>query len=235
MLTRRARIRGSLWQDYQTLCLAISVGKPVHEGDDLAAAIEMIAEIGRPCVIRLSDTLQRHNYMADGLGVMDAWQKARDSGTTWIDRNAFLLNKLPFSPIIARWDSVISLPDFEEVHSSFCRIAKTNPIYSAALDRDINAFISRRVFSSTEERNIVANRSKAFLLEEAAGQTILGRQYNYACFYPGKSPEVLDLARSRAIDELPNGLENTAFIRFSLETRHAPSAKRKDIGLTIAA
>jgi len=156
----------------RNLCLAISVGEPAHEGADLAAAVEMIENTGKPCVIRLSDTLQRHNYMAAGAGVREAWDMSRKAGDEWLARNIAVLNRLSHKPEIVRWDSVLKHPDFDGVHYSFIRLSETNAIVAEALARDVETFLAKRQFGSNEERAIYEKCSRAFLLEETAGPTI---------------------------------------------------------------
>jgi len=215
---RRAHIRGSAWKSYPSVCLAVSVGKAVHEGTDLEAAINMLVATQKPCVIRVSDTLQRHNLMAAGMDVRAARQRSHDMGDEWLERNAHLFARFALPPIVVRWDDVINHSDFDAVHTAFILLSKRQGMFSEALSRDVNLFLSRRSNLSHEEMIIAEECSRGFLLEELAGQTLLGRRYSYARFYPGKPAEVLELVRDGKINEAPRGLENTAFVRFSLKT-----------------
>jgi len=218
-LSRRARICGSVWKDYPLLCLAVSVGKAAHEGEDLAAAVAMLAATGKPCLIRLSDTLQRHNLMAGGMGADESWITSRQKGDDWLERNSRLFKALASPPIIVRWDQVLKDPEFSDVHTAFVHLAQDHNPFAAALQSDVDRFLARRPSASREEATIIAACSRAFLLEEVAGQTILGRHYSYARFYPGKALEVLQVVRDGKIHDAPKGLENTAFVRFQLNSK----------------
>jgi hypothetical protein len=215
---RRARICGLLWQDYPLACLAISVGKSVHEGEDLKAAVAMLEATRKPCIVRVSDTLQRHNLMSSGMDVEEAWTVSRKSGTEWLERNARILAQFSVAPVIIRWDQVLRSSLFDEVYAAFVRLAQESLVFRSALQRDVDRFMARRSFASREEAAIVSACSRSFLLEEIAGQTILGRQYAYARFYPGKPAEALELVRDGRIPGVPDGLGNTAFVRYQIRT-----------------
>lgn len=51
----------SIWRDYSTCRLQISVGKPKHEGDKFFALTEWAAARFDKVYLIVSDTLQRHN------------------------------------------------------------------------------------------------------------------------------------------------------------------------------
>lgn len=226
-LTRRARIRGNAWQSYEMVGLGISVGKDAHEGEDFAAAAQMIVATNKPCLIRLSDTLQRHNLMAQGMDAGEAWQRSRELGTAWLKRNESVLATFDPEPRVIRWDSVILLPEFNDVLAAFVRLSSEHADFSSALNDDVSLFLSRRAFASRTEEQISAACSRAFLLEELAGQTLIGRQYSYAGFYPGKPAGVLQLVRDGKIQNAPWGLENTAFVKFTLESARGRTRENK--------
>jgi tRNA-dependent cyclodipeptide synthase len=218
-LGKRARIRGQKWLAHDCVTLGISVGKPAHESDNLAAAVDMINSTRKPCVIRLSDTLQRHNFMALGMGAEEARLKAKIAGDEWLARNRLIIDQLALLRAIVRWDDVLQDADYDETYSAFVSLSKTNALFAEALQRDVERFTSRRVFRSHEEKTLAMECSRAFLLEEITGQTILARRYAYARFYPGKPAEILEIIRDQKVPDAPKGLEKTAFIRFRLESR----------------
>jgi hypothetical protein len=220
---KRTRIYGNSWQNYETLCLAISVGKPVHEGDDLDAAIGMLVNIGKPVIIRLSDTLQRHNLMIEGMDHMSAFHAALDNGDAWLDRNAKAIKRLGPSTKIIRWGEVLLDHDFVSIHSAFIKLSRHNETFKEAMERDVSRFMARRAGLSEATKTGLLRCSRAFLVEEIAGQTLLGRRLSYARFYPGNPPESLSLVHAGKIDGAPTGLENTGLIRFGINSRKTSS------------
>ena len=81
---RRARIRNpSGWMDRPYVCLSVSCGQDYHEGADFEAALRTVAASRKPLVIDLSDSLQAHNLVAQGMDEAMARTVTRQAGTEY--------------------------------------------------------------------------------------------------------------------------------------------------------
>jgi tRNA-dependent cyclodipeptide synthase len=196
--------------------LAISVGKEQFEGDNLDAAIEWIASTSWPCVVRVSDTLQRHNLMLKGMGVREAYKKANENGLDWLKRNRGRFSRISNSLTFVRWDELMNDPSFEEVHLAFQKVVQTNPELKNSLREDIESYCNRRPEQSFEEKSLLASYCKNFILEEMAGHTILARRQEFTNLYPSKGFKSLNLL-SNGIEGMPQGLEKVVRVRYTIE------------------
>lgn len=86
--------------------LDISVGKPNHEGEKLAATVAWARERYQHVIISVADTLQRHNLMAEGIPAMTALKQSRRAGDEWIQRNEHLFAGCS----VMRWDERLNHP-----------------------------------------------------------------------------------------------------------------------------
>jgi tRNA-dependent cyclodipeptide synthase len=217
-MIKRIRVCGGHWRQAPWACLAISVGKKAHEGENLEAALRWLADSGKPYVFRVSDSLQRHNLMMHGVLATSAHAKANQLGNEWLERNSPMFSILPQPPVIVRWDELLFDPSFEEAHTAFMSLSKSDSVLRHALQEDISQFLGRKNFSSAEQKALFAAHSRAFLIEELAGHTLLARKYPYANLYPSKDLNALGLLRAGAIQNAPNGLDQTFHARFTIRS-----------------
>lgn len=210
---RRARIRKrSGWSDKPFMCLSVSCGQDYHEGEDFRAALAAVAASGKPVIVDLSDSLQAHNLVAAGLGEGEARALARRRGREWIARNG--ATAAAYGADIVRWDQWRAHPDFEGVQRALVDLYRPGEVFAVAVDADIRTFLNRR----SEATPLMAARSWAFIIEEAAGEILLARRYPCARFYPGRELATLAALRRGEVAGAPCGLERSAYYRLTLET-----------------
>jgi len=217
---RRARIRNPAgWMDKPYVCLSVSCGQPAHEGADFRAALEAAAASKRPIVIDLSDSLQAHNFVAAGMPETIAFAKARRAGTAWIRRNGAAVAAQ--GGAILRWDTWRQEPAYRPLHAALVDLYGAGGVFAAAVDQDIKTFLHRR----PEATPLMAARSWEFIIEEAAGEILLARQYPCARLYPGRELATLTALRTGQVAGAPAGLERSAYYRFTLESMPARPAQ----------
>ncbi len=126
----------------RTALLLISVGKPYHEAEKLAAVIDRInfGRFGR-CIVAVADTLQRHNYRA--ASAQANHRESRRHGDEWIKRNEELIAKLLMSTEIVRWDDLLRRTDYAPNYHMITNEYYSNPDYREAIDETIEAFAAR--------------------------------------------------------------------------------------------
>jgi len=98
------------WRRYPVGRLDISVGKEKHEGEKFAAAVLWAEQKFSHVIISVADTLQRFNYMAEGLDKEAAYNLSYKMGTDWIMRNRKYLE----GKTIIRWDERLNHPLYKQ-------------------------------------------------------------------------------------------------------------------------
>lgn len=209
---KHIRMRGTSWHTHPLLCLSVSVGQSKHEGHELRAAIDWIGATGKPWIIDLSDTLQRHNLLGQPLPAAHAEMQRR--GDQWLDCNADLLARALHAPEIVRWDRWLDDPRFAETHAAVRRAAATDAGFASAIAHDVEKFTARG-----DGRQRAA--SIAFIWEECAALSLLGRDYNCCRIYPGHELQALQYLRAHAA-HITTGYDRIGYDRFSIETRNIP-------------
>lgn len=207
MTDYRVKIRKCpFWGNYETACLAVSVGKEYHEGDKLRAAVEWINTRFRRVIVDVADTLQRHNIMLkQGLSEPQAHEKANSLGEEWLERNKETLGIFTIPVRIDRWDNRLNHPEYKKTQEIFGKLYDENYIFHQAVDSDVSAFICRQ--EQTFNHNIWRN-SVNYLLEEAAALTLFYRKNPCATIYPKGTLLCFKLLNQGEIDGAPNGFEN---------------------------
>jgi hypothetical protein len=211
-ISRRARIRNPLgWKDSDYICLSVSCGKRYHDGNDFLAILDVAKESGKPIIVDLSDSLQRYNLMACGFSQEKSHELANRQGSLWIEKQAKHLGDVQ----VIRWDHWLRHPQFCSVRSALSQISKKNGALLQALTSDVSNFTSRQRFLAPN----TAYYSQKFILEEAAAEILLGRAFPCSRLYPGNELETLRVIREGLVPEAPQGLQNTKYYKFTLETR----------------
>lgn len=150
----------------KSVILLVSVGQRYHEGDKLAATVELInASQFKFCTIAVADTLQRHNDL------MTTPQLARTTaytaGSDWLKRNADILNGLTVPFTVYRWDEALSDPLTTELHNIVSDAYGTNATYRDAVNATINTFVERIIKRDRQADSALAfKRCLNYLLEE---------------------------------------------------------------------
>ncbi|MEX2939924.1 hypothetical protein [Serratia fonticola] len=146
--------------------LLVSVGQKYHEGDKLAATVELInASQFKFCTIAVADTLQRHNDL------MTTPERARTAtytaGSDWLKRNAEILNGLTVPFTVYRWDEALSDPLTAGLHDVISDAYGTNPTYRDAINATISTFVERIIKRDRQADTALAFKSCLnYLLEE---------------------------------------------------------------------
>lgn len=207
----RLKVKGSPgWRKYNTGLLAISVGQEKHEGEKLAATVRWTNNSFKECLIDLSDTLQRYNYMMQGASESEAYKAALGAGDDWLRRNSQFLQQFTIPVSVLRWDRWLLHPEFTTLLREFTNIYTANRIFQEAVDRDAESFTRRK-----DERSLVLSRR--YILEEAAAFTLMAREFKAAKIYPGHQLESMRCVRDGMIPEAPYGLQEEYYTRINLE------------------
>ena len=74
------------WVAYSSCTLGISVGQPYHESDKFAATVEWAARHFEHIRVDVSDTLQRHRLIGEGVPAEKAARASLREGDRWIAR-----------------------------------------------------------------------------------------------------------------------------------------------------
>jgi len=207
MTDYRIKIRKCpFWGNYETACLAVSVGKEYHEGDKLRAVVEWINTRFRRVIVDVADTLQRHNIMLkQGLSEPQAHEKANHLGEEWLKRNTETLGIFTIPVWINRWDNRLNHPEYKKTQEIFLDLYNKNCLFHQAVNSDASAFIQRQ--GQTFNPNIFEN-SRNYLLEEIAALTLFYRENPCATIYPKGTLLCFKLLNQGKIDGAPKGFEN---------------------------
>ncbi|MBV8604305.1 MAG: hypothetical protein JO224_06420 [Pelomonas sp.] len=146
--------------------LLVSVGQDYHEGDKLAATVELLnrCELAH-CTIAVADTLQRHNEPEPDPA--RAQCLAHAAGTHWLRRNDAILGALRPNCEVLRWDDARA----DAAYPGWCRAvrrahAESAP-YRAALQQTVDAFVQRAAKRCPDvDCGELAGKCLSYLLEE---------------------------------------------------------------------
>ena len=196
------------WRDFSCAILSISVGAPYCEEDKLRAAIDLVNRRFASCVIDLGDSLQRHNMMAAGMCEAEALIVSHRAGDEWLYRNRFAINSLTIPRQLVRWDHWRQHPEYAYTRRCVDFAYKANRGFQQAVELDINGFLSRRSANDCLDRQWFAAHSRDYLLEEAAGNSLLERAFPGVVLYPARELHSLALIRTGAVPEIPAGMQD---------------------------
>lgn len=217
---QKIRIRHPLgWTDKPSVCLSISCGMAYHEGDAFQAAMDSARTSGKQILVDLSDTLQRHNFIAQGCLPERAMEITRRIGDEWLERNAEQLK----NATVLRWDRWLTHPDFKSIHSQLVQLDRTCELFSSTITDDIERFVKRQANQTALTRQC----SRDFILEEAAGEILLAREFSCSRLYPGKELDTLRILRTLLVPNSPKGLERSSYYRFTIETQYDQNSANK--------
>jgi hypothetical protein len=195
--------------------LLVSVGKENFEGESINAAVNMINDEFKECVIVIADTLQRYNIATEKeISLQQAYDESLVKGDEWLARHesCFKNNfKIPYK--IIRWDSFITDPDFQEREKNFLSIIETNSILAQAMDKSTEEYGNRlqNRFDENHYNQIVARHKQncfSYLKEECVAITLFPKKIGFVdkiapstIVYPGKSTAILTENREIFIKE----------------------------------
>lgn len=215
------------WVAYTNCTLGISVGQPYHEGDKFAATVEWAARHFEYIRVDVSDTLQRHRLIRQGVPPQQASRASLREGDRWIARATPVLADCGKLYTIIRWNEWLRDAEFPAVHGAYSRLAQSDVVLSAAMAADIDGFIARQAKHPIAIADASAMRaaSRAYLIEELAAITLQGRQQCSARIYPGPELASFHIVRSGRVPGAPAGLERDYYVHVNLERRKAPTSQ----------
>ena len=228
------------WVGYSSCTLGISVGQPYHEGDKFAATVEWAARHFEHIRVDVSDTLQRHRMIGQGMPPEQAARASLREGDRWIARAMPVLGACGKPYTIIRWNEWLRHAEFPAVHEAYSRLAASDPVLSTAIAADIDGFIARQEKHGGGIADVSAVRtaSRAYLIEELAAITLQGRAQSSARIYPGPELASFRAVRGGRVAGAPAGLERDYYVHVNLERRKAPAplpyAARSTTALKIA-
>lgn len=162
------------WRKYPVGRLDISVGMPYHEGEKLKAAVAWAGERFSHLIVSVADTLQRHNFMAEGMEKEAAYNHSYQLGTEWIERNHAILA----GATIIRWDQRLMHPLYAQYTRRTLGHFADCPAFQASLEQEAGTYAIRK------GQSVSADRIN-YLIEEVAVFDMLFCIEPAADVYPG--------------------------------------------------
>lgn len=214
------RPRGrSVWQDFNTARLLVSIGRPYYEDEKMKSLAEWLSNRFDQVVVIVHDTIQRHNHEADGLAPELAEQKARRAGTDWLQNEQAALKTLPKLDVV-RWDALQTLPEFSANLTLIKNCYDTYPEFHEAIDNAISAVIERRLKNGANIDEVKWRlKAREYLLEEAAAYVGMYERNDAVDIYPGTRPDALHMVMNRQLPFLQNKQWRQGFTRLGFEKR----------------
>lgn len=163
---------GAGWRGYNTARLQISVGGERHEGEKFKATIDWASHRFDRVIVCVNDTLQRFNYMDQGLSESEAYDRSLEAGRLWLLRHMDEISTLPDFRIY-RWEEWKGA-DFKTAYQKVLKLYRESDEFKNAL--------------LESQKN---NLSKDYLLEEVAVFSLMYRTEKAVDIYPGTLPKVM--------------------------------------------
>ncbi len=124
--------------------LTISVGQEVHEGDKLAATIDLVNNAFKEIIILVDDTVQRHTMkLYSNLYIEHLYLLALKAGDEWLKRNANIYEKMTIPFKIMRWDHWLNHANYHDQHRTLYNRYLSDPFYQKQFDITIREFLAR--------------------------------------------------------------------------------------------
>jgi len=211
----KAKVKNApVWSLYQNCSLGISLQSQNHVGEYLRAIVTWTNGKFENCLIDLSDTLHRYNYMIEeNLSAGEAYKKARREGDLWLEKNRHIIDDLAMPFRILRWDEWLDHPELESCKHSFWAAYNDDAEFNKAVLADVQNYYMRRhglLLEDVPEKNILL--SAAYLLEELAVHSLFFKNYRSTTIYPGRQQACFKLVREGKVPNVPTGLQNSSFI-----------------------
>jgi tRNA-dependent cyclodipeptide synthase len=173
----------------------------------------------------VSDSLQRHRLIGQGIAPAEAGRAALREGDRWIARATPILGASGKPYTIVRWNAWLRDPEFPAVHGAYSRLAEADAVLRAAIAADVDGFMTRqdRQGAVVADADAMRRTSRDYLLEELAVITLQGRRQSSARIYPGPELGSFNAVRSGRVPAAPAGLERDYYVHVNLERRKAPA------------
>jgi len=214
----------SIWRNFTTCRLQISVGRPKHEGDKFFALTEWAAARFDKIYLIVSDTLQRHNLALEmGIDLSEAYKVAQIKGHEWLRDNKRAIDNIPaYKRVVTVWDDWMSHADYAETRFAINALYAGSPAFKAAIDAKADEFCRRRAENGSilhDSRPEAFSTSVRYILEEVAAFGIMLRQQPVLDIYPGPwFKEIFDVIAQTSALPLLAGFGQAAFINVDYKT-----------------
>lgn len=208
------------WNEKKVCSLEISLGNARTAGDKLQSIVEWAESHFELCLFHIGDTLYRHNFETDGHTAAEARAMAMRGGDEWLAAHADIIESCRIPHEIIRWDRWLTDADFPALHSAIRDLYLTDDDFRRAVMADVWMFMERqqdRINTIGPEKFI--SNGIAFLLEEAAGDTLLSRRYDIARVYPAPQLETFRYLARPDTPAAVAGLGRDAYTRIALKKR----------------
>ena len=173
--------------------LAISMGVEAYEKHKLIGILKLINRNFQECIIVVGDTLNRYNAALQQQGG-DLEALTLKQGEDWLNRNlAYFVKELQIPFKVIRWNSFLSLPNFEMHSKKIEHLYQTNDNYRTVFDDTAEEFINRQGHPDNSKNSHHFHQCIKYLKEEAAVMclwTELNCEYE---IYYNKRNGVMDL------------------------------------------
>lgn len=201
--------------------LLVSVGQRYHEGDKLAATVDLINRSGISHVtVAVADTLQRTNF--PDLSEEAAYDHALEQGDEWLSRNGEILGRLQPGHDILRWDEVLADGDYRGLRKLVEDEYHTNDEYRQAVDATIGKFLERlSARDGSAELEKAFKNCLSYLIEECPIIMPLWASQGYDfVIYP--QPMTSAMAKTREIFVHPEHPDKCVWLSLKFKKRSLP-------------
>lgn len=174
--------KGDSWRAHSVARIQISIGQKNHTGDKLKATLEWASNRFDKVVLIVSDTLQRHNLIAQGYDEDLAYYNSKISGLKWFDENIQAITELGDKAVITYWDDWLKHEEFDKQHDHMKELYKSNEQFKVDIDELTERFSSR---TQDDLKPLAKTQSRIYLIEELAAFSIMYKTHDAIDIYPG--------------------------------------------------
>ena len=165
--------------------LIISPGQPYHETDKFEATIKLLNRTQfKSILILVGDTNYRITLPCyESISPETAHAKAKQVGTSWLDRNIDHIKTLEIPYKIIRWDKVLSMPKLQEFIKEIKFELSQNPAFKNEFLSSANEFVDRGKNNQICSDEEAIHLSLEYLIEESAAIIPLWNQLHGDMIY----------------------------------------------------
>ncbi|AGH98352.1 hypothetical protein A11S_1546 [Micavibrio aeruginosavorus EPB] len=219
----------SIWKEYKTACVGISMHSENHVGEALHGMLNWVQENFENCILDFSDLLYRHNYISAGYSPEVAFKLSQEDGSKWLRNNMDIIQSISIPTKIIHWQTWLNHPDFIPNLNQFRHAYNTQPAFRDALLGDVSKFYKRKNSEPSSGIESIEN-SVEYMLEELAAHSILYTEHPSAVIYPGKQHESFKMVRAGQVASVPQGIKNSKYVRmivynFDSKCTHTPDVR----------
>lgn len=181
----------------------ISVGQTQHEGTKFKAALKLISNTFKECIIVVCDSLQKYTLAVHNHGMTEEalYKLSLEHGDNWLRRNQGAISKLDIPYQILRWDYWLDMPEYIQYREKVDTLYDTNATCREAFDETANVFITNlgKKHKILDLQRAI-NLSLEYLKEESA-LVCLWSYFGHRLFvYPGTNKALAASIKTLEID-----------------------------------